>query len=534
MDRRIHSYLIIIWSFLCIQLSAQETSCDDGIDNDSDGFIDHADSDCGNCNNFSMFDADPGWTGSLNTTLGSNFQWQNTNNTSGNPAGEIGGVFDRGSTQSGAYSRPYYTTSLGGTYTDDDDFHVSGEIYVQAPASAESFLIFCEAGDQDNHNFVGIHFNDQTGSTFRGSLTYADANNGTGNITAPCGGAPGNYERGVVLSAGANTPVGFEFDYDGTTRTLTGTINGNTIPSVTVPGTRNFTVDAFGLSMPACQGGSGSISVWYDALCVRVNGKVIQPFPEICGNGIDDNADGRIDEPFPGMVQDNLVLWLKADVGFTATTWTDQSTACNDATVFGDPTQVTNSLNFNTGINFDGDDHVEVYLPDLVFQSGNHSAAVFIVYQPSTSASTIGIFGNQSSTGLLGFQISNGNYGDGQALNALPVAFGTNPHMISYIVDEEDNVGGGTNESIINHNGGLVTSFTFDENNVNDVDDNLHIGLSGANASSQYFQGDIHEVIVYYESDGNAALVAAEIEQIESYLATKYGITMSQNYVDSQ
>ena len=256
--------------------------------------------------------------------------------------------------------------------------------------------------------------------------------------------------------------------------------------------------------------------------------------PEICGNSIDDNNDGRVDEDIPGGVGGNLLLWLKADVGFSATTWQDQGPKNNDATVYGDPTQVTNSLNFNPGINFDGNDHVEVDMPELVFQSGNHSVALFIVYEPSTASTSIGIFGNQSSTGILGFQISNGNYGDGQALNSLPQAFGSTHHMISYIIDEEDNVGGGTNESFINHNGGLVTSFTFDENNVNDVDQNLHIGLSGANASSQYFQGDIHEIIVYYEWDGTAALTASEIEQVESYLATKYGITITHNYVDSQ
>ena len=66
------------------------------------------------------------------------------------------------------------------------------------------------------------------------------------------------------------------------------------------------------------------------------------------------------------------------------------------------------------------------------------------------------------------------------------------------------------------------------------MDSNFHVGLSGNNASSKYFQGDIHEIIIYKETDGSQSISNSERLQIESYLAIKYGITISHDYSDSQ
>lgn len=262
----------------------------------------------------------------------------------------------------------------------------------------------------------------------------------------------------------------------------------------------------------------------------------IKPRPdtgEICGNGIDDNADGQIDEVTPAAVGDNLLLWLKADTEFSASLWKDQSTMGNHATVFGNPTQVSNSLNGHTGLNFDGNDHVEVDLPELVFQSGDRSIYIFAVYKPSTSSSNIGVFGNQAGS-MLNIQLSDGKYGRGNGDLLMASAFGTNPHLITYKIDEENNVGGGANDSEIYHNGSLHNSFTFDEVSSSNVDTDFHIGKSGSNASSLFFQGDIHEIIIYYEDDGTEAISTSEKSQIESYLAIKYGISLSHEYTDSQ
>ena len=44
----------------------------------------------------------------------------------------------------------------------------------------------------------------------------------------------------------------------------------------------------------------------------------------------------------------------------------------------------------------------------------------------------------------------------------------------------------------------------------------------------------MHELIIYFEDDGNEAITDDERTKIESYLATKYGISLSHDYTDSQ
>ena len=266
---------------------------------------------------------------------------------------------------------------------------------------------------------------------------------------------------------------------------------------------------------------------------MAINVTNVDQCPEICGNGIDDNGDGRIDEAIPGGVGENLLLWLKADVGFSAGTWLDQGPLGNDATNFGDPTQNTNSLNFNPGINFDGDDHVEVSLPELRFDGGTHHVVIFAVYEPSTTATNIGVFGNQlTSNGTI--EMYNNSIGLGFGSLGMGIAYGDSPHLVSYVIDEEDNVGGVAFSSPFYHNGGLVLSNTFNETNISQTDNTFHIGRSGSFFGSQYFLGDIQELIIYYENDGNPSITNAQREKVESYLGTKYGISVQHDYTDSQ
>ena len=266
---------------------------------------------------------------------------------------------------------------------------------------------------------------------------------------------------------------------------------------------------------------------------MAINVTNVDQCPEICGNGIDDNGDGRIDEAIPGGVGENLLLWLKADAGFSATTWTDQGPNSNDATVFGDPTQNTNSLNFNSGINFDGNDYLEVNLPELRFDGGTHHVVIFAVYEPSTTATNIGIFGNQlTSNGTI--EMYNNSIGLGFGSLGMGIAYGDSPHLVSYVIDEEDNVGGVAFSSPFYHNGGLVLSNTFNETNISQTSNTFHIGRSGTFGGSQYFLGDIQELIIFHENDGNPSITNTQREKIESYLAIKYGLSIQHDYSDSQ
>jgi len=256
---------------------------------------------------------------------------------------------------------------------------------------------------------------------------------------------------------------------------------------------------------------------------------------EVCGNGLDDNGNGQIDEGYPGDVQDNLFLWLKADEGFTGFLWEDQSIRNNNAVLFGDPSISAGVMNFNLGISFDGDDHVEVDLPELKFQSGTNSVAIFVVYKPNTASSTLGIYGNHGQSSLnQDMGLSTGAAYSGTGNSTVTQLSGNKIHMATYVIDEEDNISGSTNSTKVYYNGVDVKSLTYNEVSASSVDSNFHIGKLGAKASDPYFDGDIYEIIIYYEGDGNYAITSSEREKIESYLATKYGITLPFDYTNSQ
>jgi len=256
---------------------------------------------------------------------------------------------------------------------------------------------------------------------------------------------------------------------------------------------------------------------------------------EICGNGLDDNANGIVDEDLPAGISKNMILWLKAESGFTPILWQDQSQYENDAIGFGNPIFANNILNFNPGIGFDGDDEFTVFLPQLKFDSGTHSVAIFAVYRPIDGGTSHGIYGNHGLTSFnqdLSLTTNGLGFGAGfTSVSALKGAFG---HLTSFVYDEEDNVSGIPNSSILYHNGSNVRQVTYNENSPIQVDDYLHIGRSGGKASDPFFTGEILEVIVYYEDNGAFAISDMERQQIETYLAIKYGISTNHSYLGSQ
>ena len=113
-------------------------------------------------------------------------------------------------------------------------------------------------------------------------------------------------------------------------------------------------------------------------------------------------------------------------------------------------------------------------------------------------------------------------------------AYGASPHLITYTIDEEDNISGTVWSSPFYHNGSLQNSVTYNEGNTSQVSSTFSIGKSGSWGGSLFFQGDIQEVIIYYEDDGNFAITDPQRQQIESYLGVKYGISITHDITDSQ
>ena len=192
-------------------------------------------------------------------------------------------------------------------------FSISGEIFYQSPASAEAIFAFCEFGQQQNTNFVGIHFNDQGSNTFRATTVIGtdNPNNGNVSVVSNCNDNQGTYFRSVDVIAPANIATTFTIAYDAGTRTVSGTIGGVALNSMTLPNGLTFSVDAFALTMPACLPGTGNVSFWVDAVCPQINNNPIIT-PEVCNNGVDDDGDGFVDcndddcvPDAPGAIQRN-------------------------------------------------------------------------------------------------------------------------------------------------------------------------------------------------------------------------------------
>ena len=339
-----------------------------------------------------------------------------------------------------------------------------------------------------------------------------------------------------VIFYGSSCVYDLDVDVDGTPNHLDLNSDGDQCYDVKEAGFTDDNVDGILGDNPVTVDASGKVISGidgYTAPNLDFLDSSAESCPEICGNGLDDNADGQVDETYPANISENMILWLKADAGFSAMAWEDQSEKGNDATLFGDPSNVANSMNFNGGINFDGDDHAEVSLPELVFDGGDKHIMIFAVYKPSTSSSNIGVFGNQgTNTGTI--ELYNNFFGVGYGSLLMSSAFGDAPHLITYVIDEEDNVSGSANSSKFYHNGDLKSSVTFNEGNSANMDVNFHIGKSGSFFSSPFFQGDIHELMIYHENNGNVSLSESQRQQIESFLALKYGISLSHDYSDSQ
>ncbi len=412
-----------------------------------------------------------------------------------------------------------YNTYIGNNI----NVSVSGHINNHADINSTGSIIVNSSSSMTNH-LTGVHDADRLDInglyTNQGRVQLTDDFRVRSNkqliIDGGCINSVDWSLQGTITGLNCGTITATNSTYVNNTSAL---IEGNVaIVDITPP-----------LSAPFVDFNSGTIEpsvTWVSCGCP---GEV-----EDCNNNIDDNGDGRVDEAYPANVQDNLILWLKADVGFSPLLWEDQSQYGNDATVVGNPSLVSIGQNFNQTIEFDGDDAVFSNLPQLVFDDPDQHVTIFCVYTPANSSNTMGIYGNQGG-GLNNIVIYDGGFGNGNFTNTpIPELYGAYTHLTSIVLDEEDNVGGSPSSSEVFVNGESVHTFLFDENLDSGVNNNFYLGSSGTNGASQYFTGQISELIVYHNNLGSESVTEADRQKIQSYLALKYGITLPHDYVGSQ
>ncbi|MBA2421849.1 MAG: hypothetical protein H0V61_01300, partial [Chitinophagales bacterium] len=239
----------------------------------------------------------------------------------------------------------------------------------------------------------------------------------------------------------------------------------------------------------------------------------------------------------PGGVATNLRLWLKADEGTSCTTdgcavstWTDQA-GINNGTQSSTSLKpsfqnnIIDNLNYNPSISFDG---INDYFIVSDFSSGfTNSGHIFlVVHNP----------GAYILREILDYKLSEGSnfpYDDGlyyldfitTAGSAAPADFiASNPFVFNSMAT--------SNPKTASHFFNGTSALTTTETGFNDVTlADMRIGdgdFTSIFTTSLPFKGKVAEAIAY-----NTNLTSTNRQKVETYLAIKYGITLSNDYLNT-
>jgi hypothetical protein len=232
------------------------------------------------------------------------------------------------------------------------------------------------------------------------------------------------------------------------------------------------------------------------------------------------------------------ILWLRADIQASATSWTDQSGSGNNATNGANqPTFNNIGINFNPSVSFDGADDsmvistgifdTSVSYPDItafavtktetvqnsyIFQEFFNGGEYFLLTSPYGDSEVY--FGIEGASSNINFTWS-GTAGIGQENYELHNFFGNTTPASTPTT---------TNQAL--YRNGLLqgTGVTFAASvGVSTNDFTIGVGYGTA-----FFDGEIAEIIVFSEIQSDLRQ-----QQIQSYLAIKYGITLDQTDNDA-
>jgi hypothetical protein len=233
----------------------------------------------------------------------------------------------------------------------------------------------------------------------------------------------------------------------------------------------------------------------------------------------------------PSSLGSSLVLWLEGDMGLTSTgspatvTWTDQSTAGNDATSgsaqANPPTIDSAVVNGHTALKFDGTNSL-VVKDAASLQWGTDSFAVLLVMSSTTQTADAG-----AGTGFAIFsKLAPGISGSiGLALQLVPGGFGASDYQTHQITANTTTIGDGNFHVVgmvrsgglmqVRLDGASLMSGSF-PTNISANGQPVALGQS-PNLAQAAFAGDIAEVVAVHNA-------STDLTCLEGYLKTKYGL----------
>ena len=224
--------------------------------------------------------------------------------------------------------------------------------------------------------------------------------------------------------------------------------------------------------------------------------------------------------PGPGGVVNNLGTWLRADIGTgtIGTAWEDQTSNSNDYTTVAGPTVVTGALNYNSG--------VEILSGGFTGPAGAAFGvdwSLFFVAQKLATDNDGRLFQGQSGNVLFGYHdiheqsiYVNGSPSNYNSGIATPTG-GLTLRIQSYVRDNA----AGTIEA--RADGSSLTTFAGTASAVG-----VTLGINQGAVGGQQSHSRVGDFITF-----NAPLTATEVQQVESYLGIKYGLTNGQSYLAS-
>lgn len=228
--------------------------------------------------------------------------------------------------------------------------------------------------------------------------------------------------------------------------------------------------------------------------------------------------------PAPGGVSSDLQLWLKAGEGFAASQWDDQSGNSNHATQgtgSAQPASTANAINFNTAIDFDGSDFLT--LTNDAGTMGLNNSDYELLFIANTSQTDVRFFMSAVTQERYEMHLN------GDAGHRFIPANNTDFSDLGVSGDFADGIArifGGTLQSsgasAASHVNGLFTTDIETAGLQTAETGAITIGRRESNDSFHWL-GQMGEVIIYGD-----AMTATQRQQVFSYLALKYGITLDQ------
>ena len=247
------------------------------------------------------------------------------------------------------------------------------------------------------------------------------------------------------------------------------------------------------------------------------------------GNGADDynDVDYRdTDDDRSAAIAAGHILWLRGDIGLSNATWLDQAGTAQNATANNSPTINSNGLNFNPTAVLNGTNQDFQITNGIFGSTANNAYSSLWIYGVGTRTSgttDANLFSHNvdgaNVISLVAPDGSNLSFNPGVGGNTLTTAYGSSNGTFNIWnggFDTNDGAPSGSLTTIYRDGQQLTTNNTAGTFGGDNGD-----AFIGSLNGSTYMAGEIAEIMVY-----TSVPSSIRQQQIQSYLALKYGITL--------